>query len=103
MNIKSQAVLQQAISLQQTHNLHPDLEQFEACKRDDSDATLVCYFEPETSNLWHVYVEGKEIFNLLSDVVIQALEREYRKHCREEAAQHNLDIAVARWESECLQ
>lgn len=103
MNIESQAVLPQATSLQQTHNLHPDLEQYVACDQLDSDAQLVCYFEPETSNLWHVYVEGKEIFNLLSDVVIQALEREYRKHCRIEADQSNLDLAVARWESECLQ
>jgi len=82
---------------------HPDLERYVADDNHDSDAQLVCYFEPETSNLWHVYVEGKEIFNLLSDVVVQALEREYRKHCRIEADQSNLDLAVARWESECLQ
>lgn len=103
MNLESRTVLQQATSLQQTDNLHPDLERYTACDRDDSDAALVCYFDPDNANLWHVYVEGKEIFNLLSDVVIQALEREYRKHCRTEAEQHNLDLAVANWESECLQ
>jgi hypothetical protein len=80
-------------------SLHPDLDRYVANDSHDSDAELVCFFDEGTTNLWHVYVEGKEIFNLLSATVIEALEREYSKHLRKEAEQHNLDLAVARWES----
>ncbi len=80
-------------------SLHPDLDRYVADESHDIDAELVCFFDQDTMNLWHVYVEGKEIFNLLSATVIEALEREYAKHIRKEAEQHNLDLAIARWES----
>ncbi len=92
MNLDSRPVLP-------TEPQHPDLDRYVADDSHDSDAELVCFFDQDTMNLWHVYVEGKEIFNLLSAVVIEALEREYAKHVRKEAEQHNLDLAVARWES----
>ena len=77
---------------------HTDLDQFWAADRDDSDAKMECYFDRDTTNLWHVYVGEMEIFNLLSDTVIEALEREYAKHLRKEADEHNLDLAIARME-----
>jgi hypothetical protein len=77
---------------------HSDLTQYMADERDDSDAKLECYFDPNTTNLWHVYAGEMEIFNLLSDTVIESLEREYAKHVRKEAEQHNLDLAIARME-----
>lgn len=78
---------------------HIDLTQYFADDRDDSDAKLECYFDDYTMNLWHVYVNGAEIFNLLSDTTIKSLEREYAFYVRQDAASHNLDLAVARWES----
>lgn len=78
---------------------HPDLTQYFANDRDDSDATLECYFDDYTMNLWHVYVNGAEIFNLLSDATIQSLEREYAFYVKHEADAHNLDLAIARHES----
>ena len=96
MNLENRPVLQHQL---QAANLHPDLDRYVADDSHDSDAELICFFDQDTMNLWHVYVEGKEIFNLLSAVVIEALEREYAKHVRKEAEQHNLDLAVARWES----
>jgi hypothetical protein len=77
---------------------HTDLDQFWAADRDDSDAKMECYFDRDTTNLWHVYVGEMEIFNLLSNTVIEALEREYAKHLRKEADEHNLDLAIARME-----
>jgi hypothetical protein len=79
---------------------HTDLTQYFANDRDDSDATLECYFHDYSGNLHHVYVEGKEIYNLLSNNLISELEQEYNRHCREEAREHNLSLAIARWESE---
>jgi hypothetical protein len=78
---------------------HTDLTQFFADDRDDSDANLECYFDDYTMNLWHVYVNGAEIFNLLSDATIQSLEREYAFHCKQERANQNLDLAIARYEA----
>ena len=78
---------------------HSDLTQYWADEMDDSDAKLECYFDPGTTNLWHVYAGEMEIFNLLSDTVIQALEREFAKYQRKEAEQHNLDLAIARMEA----
>ena len=77
---------------------HDDLTQYFADDRDDSDAKLECYFDDYTMNLWHVYVNGSEIFNLLSDTVIKSLEREYEMHVRRENREHNLCIAVTNWE-----
>lgn len=74
---------------------HTDLTQYFADDRDDSDATLECYFDDYTMSLWHVYVNGAEIFNLLSDTVIQSIEREYAAYVRKEAAEHNLSLAIA--------
>jgi hypothetical protein len=73
---------------------HDDLTMYTADARDDSDASLECYFEDYTSNLWHVYVNGAEIYNLLSDTVIESLEQEYRKHCRAERLQSEIDAAM---------
>jgi hypothetical protein len=78
---------------------HVDLIQYFADDRDDSDANLECYFDDYTMNLWHVYINGAEIFNLLSDATIQSLEREYAFYCKHQAAAHNLDLAIARHES----
>lgn len=78
---------------------HTDLDQYWANELDDSDAKLECYFDRDTTNLWHVYAGEMEIFNLLSDTVIQSLEREYAKHLRKEREDHNLDIAIERMES----
>jgi hypothetical protein len=76
--------------------MHPDLTHYTANVRDDSDAQLECYFDDYT--LWHVYVNGAEIYNLLSEDLILELEREYLHYDREQAAQHNLDLAIARSE-----
>lgn len=81
---------------------HADLVKYQANDRDDSDAKLECYFDEGTTNLWHVYAGDMEIFNLLSDAVIQDLEREYAKHVRKEAADSNLDLAIAKMESATL-
>jgi len=78
---------------------HTDLTQYFAEERDDSDAQLECYFDDYTMSLWHVYVNEAEIYNLLSEAVIASLEREYARHVRNEAREHNLDLAIARYES----
>ena len=77
---------------------HTDLTQYFADDRDDSDAKLECYFDDYTMSLWHVYVNDSEIFNLLSDTVIQSLEREYALHIKKERRKHNLCLAVNNWE-----
>ena len=77
---------------------HTDLTQYFADDRDDSDAKLECYFDDYTMSLWHVYVNDSEIFNLLSDTVIQSLEREYALHVRKEAKEWNFGLAVSRYE-----
>jgi hypothetical protein len=79
---------------------HIDLTQYFANDLDDSDAKLECYFDDYTMNLWHVYVNGAEIFNLLSDATIKALEREYAFYARQNSASHNLNLAVSNWESQ---
>ena len=56
---------------------HPDLSEYVANTRDDIDAELICYFDDYTMSLWYVYVNGGQILNILSDTVIQSLEREY--------------------------
>jgi hypothetical protein len=78
---------------------HDDLTQYIANDRDDSDATLECYFHDYSGNLHHVYVSEKEIYNLLSNNVIAELEEEFNRHCRNEAKEHNLSLAIARYES----
>ena len=81
---------------------HTDLTQYFADDRDDSDAKLECYFDDYTMSLWHVYVNDSEIFNLLSDTVIKALEREYEMHVRKERREHNLSFKIDRYESSLL-
>ncbi len=75
--------------------MHTDLTHYTANKLDDSDATLECYFDDYTMSLWFVYVEGKEIVNLLSDTTIKALEREYELHCRKERNEWNVSMALS--------
>ena len=81
---------------------HTDLTQYFADDRDDSDAKLECYFDDYTMSLWHVYVNDSEIFNLLSDTVIQSLEREYALHIKKERREHNLSFKIDRHESTLL-
>jgi hypothetical protein len=81
---------------------HTDLDLYIANQRDDTDATLECYFEPSTCNLWHVYVGDKEINLLLSDAVIQSLEREYEKHLHKEREEEAANAAIDRYESKML-
>ena len=90
---------QQTTPIQLAVNHHPDLVRYQATGEFDSDAQMVCYFEECTTNLWFVYVEDKEIVNLLSDTVIEALEREFTKLLRAEVKEHNLCMAIDRWES----
>lgn len=73
---------------------HTDLTQYFADDRDDSDATLECYFDDYTMSLWHVYVNGSEIFNLLSETVIKSLEREYELHIRKERNEFKLSMEL---------
>ena len=81
---------------------HDDLTQYFADDRDDSDAKLECYFDDYTMSLWHVYVNGSDIFNLLSDTVIKSLEREYEMHVRRENREHNLSLRIANHELSAL-
>jgi hypothetical protein len=81
---------------------HTDLDLYIADKRDDTDATLECYFEPYTCNLWHVYVGDFEINLLLSDAVTQSLEREYAKHVRKERDDDAQSAAIDRYQSKML-
>ena len=81
---------------------HPDLTQYFADQRDDSDAQLECYFDDYTMSLWHVYVNESEIYNLLADSVIASLEREYARHVRNQARESALDYTIDRYESKQL-
>ena len=78
---------------------HDDLTQYFADDRDDSDAKLECYFDDYTMNLWHVYVNGSDIFNLLSDTVIESLEREYANYLLNEIKERSLSLAISEYES----
>ena len=78
---------------------HDDLTQYFADDRDDSDAKLECYFDDYTMNLWHVYVNGSDIFNLLSDTVIESLEREYANYLLKEIKERSLSLAISEYES----
>ena len=78
---------------------HDDLTQYYADDRDDSDAKLECYFDDYTMNLWHVYVNGSDIFNLLSDTVIESLEREYANYLLKEIKERSLSLAISEYES----
>lgn len=59
----------------------------------DSDATFECHFETYTGNLWHVYLGGVDLYNLLSPAVIQNFERQYDKLNKEDAMIRKLDMA----------
>jgi hypothetical protein len=65
----------------------------------DICAEIDCYFDPETGNLWHAYVGDHDIFELMRDTSIAWLEKKYATHSKEEADNHNLDLAIARMES----
>ena len=80
---------------------HHDLTQY-ITKDVDCTAPLECYFDDYTMSLWFVYVNDVEIVNLLSDTVIKALEREYEQHVIKERREHNLDLAISRYESQQL-
>ena len=73
---------------------HPDFEEYVAQERDDIDAELVCYFDPYTMSLWYVYVNEAQIYNILSDTVIQALEREYAMYVRNRRKQDYIDMKL---------
>ena len=80
---------------------HQDLTQY-ITDSDDCDTPLECYFDDYTMSLWHVYVNGAEIYNLLSDTAIKALERDYEMHVRKERREHNLSFKIDRYESSLL-
>ena len=80
-------------------NHHPELDRMVCEHHDTLGVDLVCYFEPESQNLWFVYVNDAEIHELLRDSVIQSLERGYVKACKEEADNDALDSAIVRYES----
>lgn len=71
-----------------------------AIYNDDICVDIDCYFDEETQNLWHAYVGDHDIFNVLQQTTIAELEREFAKHVRKEAEDHNLDLAISRWESQ---
>jgi len=50
-------------------------------EHDDLTAPLDCYFCPITGNLWHAYLGTTELYNVLSDTVIAAFEREFAPLC----------------------
>jgi len=70
---------------------HPDLSEYVANERDDIDAELICYFDDYTLSLWYVYVNGGQIYNILSDTVIQSLEREYAMYVRKRRIEDYID------------
>lgn len=70
---------------------HPDLSEYVANERDDIDAELICYFDDYTMSLWYVYVNGGQIYNILSDTVIQSLEREYAMYLRKRREEDYID------------
>jgi hypothetical protein len=70
---------------------HPDLSEYVANERDDIDAELICYFDDYTLSLWYVYVNGGQIYNILSDTVIQSLEREYAMYVRKRREEDYID------------
>ena len=70
------------------------------CEHPDAQGVdLECYFEPNTTNLWFVYIGDALITDLLRDTVIQSLERAYAKACQEEADADALDSAISRYEA----
>jgi len=70
------------------------------CEHHDAPGVdLECYFEPNTTNLWFVYIGDALITDLLRDTVIQSLERGYVKACKEQLDNDKLDYALARYES----
>jgi hypothetical protein len=70
------------------------------CEHPDAQGVdLECYFEPNTTNLWFVYIGDALITDLLRDTVIQSLERGYAKTIQEQIDNDKLDYALARFES----
>lgn len=70
------------------------------CEHPDAQGVdLECYFEPNTTNLWFVYIGDALITDLLRDTVIQSLERGYAKAIQEQIDNDKLDYALARYES----
>lgn len=70
---------------------HPDLSEY-VTQRDDAE--LICYFDDYTMSLWYVYVNGGQIFNILSDSVIQSLEREYAMYLRKRRDEDLIDMKL---------
>ena len=77
---------------------HPDLDQMICTHPDAPDVDLECYLEPQTTNLWHVYVGDANITELLHDAVIHSIERKYAKACKQEAESDALDYAIYNYE-----
>ena len=73
---------------------HSDLTEYVANQRDDIDAELVCYFDDYTMSLWYVYVNEGQIYNILSDTVIKALEREYAMYIRKRREEDYIDMKL---------
>ena len=70
------------------------------CEHPDAQGVdLECYFEPNTTNLWFVYIGDALITDLLRDTVIQSLERGYAKAIQEQIDNDKLDYALARYEN----
>jgi hypothetical protein len=78
---------------------HDDLTKYIATGDYDTDATLECYFHDYSGNLHFVYIGDFEIVNIMSANTISALEKEYNRYCRQVAKEHELDLAIERYES----
>jgi len=83
------------------HDVNKYLEKMDI-DHDDISTTLECYFCRESGNLWHVFVSqgtagDLELYNVLSDTMIKALEREYEIACRAEAEEQKLSAALDRY------
>jgi len=82
--------------------MKPEHSEFDCmvCEHPDAQCVdLECYFEPNTTNLWFVYIGDALITDLLRDTVIQSLERGYAKAIQEQIDNDKLDYALARYES----
>jgi hypothetical protein len=67
-------------------------------EHSDSSAMLDCHFETYTGSLWHVYIGGHDIYNLLSDAVIKDFERQYAFLDKQESMQRHVEFALDRYQ-----
>jgi hypothetical protein len=82
--------------------MKPEHSEFDCmvCEHPDAQGVdLECYFEPNTTNLWFVYIGDALITDLLRDTVIQSLERGYEIACRAELEESKLSAALDRYEA----